>query len=346
MAVPAHAAGAGGAASARTLSCALVTAQWPADDPLAAAGLRVERAGWGVTGTALEGPDLVAAAREASADLLVVEVERVDAAVLAALPDVRLVATARGAPSNVDLAAAAARGVPVLHTPGRNADSVADFVVGLVLSAARGIGRGERHLRDVGWTYPGEGGAPELPYLHVRGPELQGRTLGVVGWGAVGRRVARRLQGGFGMRLLVHDPYVEHAAGVDLPTLLAGSDVVSLHVPRGPETDGMVDADALALLPPGAVLVNTAGGAVVDVPALLAALDAGRLAAAALDVFPEEPLPRDSPLLGRDDVVLTPHLAGASDDVPRRHAEMIAQDVARWLAGERPHHRADPGVLA
>ncbi len=322
---------------------ALVTAELSAAgrERLEQLGYDVACAGWGTTRRTLDGDGLVAAGQGAT--LLVVEVERVDAGVLEALPEVRIVASARGVPSNVDLAAATARGVPVLHTPARNAASVADFTIGLVLAQCRSLARGQEHLRRRGWLVEGE-----LPYLHFRGPELAGRTLGLVGYGAVGREVARRAAGGFGMRVLVNDPYVAEpeppAEAVPLERLLAESDVVSLHCPLTPETTGMIGERQLALLRPEAVLVNTARAAVVDEAALVAALVEGRMAGAALDVFWTEPLPPDHPLLGMDNVTLTPHLAGAADDVVTRHSIMIADDVARLLAGRRPVHLANPEV--
>ena len=312
---------------------ALVTAEWTEEGEgrLRALGYDVVRAGWGTTRQVLDDEAYVAAARGCS--LLVTEIEAVDAAVLAALPDVRLVATARGGPVNVDLAACAARGVPVLFTPARNADSVADFVMGALLSLVRGIGASERHLRDVGWQVAGE-----LPYLHFRGPELGRLTLGLVGYGAIGRRVAQRASGGFGMPVLFSDPAVQASTGLD--DLLAQSDVVSLHCPRTPQTCGLIDAAALARMPRGAYLVNTAGGGIVDEPALVVALESGQLAGAALDVFATEPLPRDSPLLSAPNLLLTPHLAGAAVDVVRHHVEMLCGDVERWHAGAALHHRA------
>lgn len=322
---------------------ALVTAELSAAgrERLEQLGYDVACAGWGTTRRTLDGDALVAAGEGAT--LLVVEVERVDAGVLEALPEVRIVASARGVPSNVDLAAATARGVPVLHTPARNAASVADFTIGLVLAQCRSLARGQDHLRRRGWLVGGE-----LPYLHFRGPELAGRTMGLVGYGAVGREVARRAAGGFGMRVLVNDPYVAEpeppAEAVALERLLAESDVVSLHCPLTPETTGMIGERQLALLRREAVLVNTARAAVVDEAALVAALAEGRMAGAALDVFWTEPLPPDHPLLGMDNVTLTPHLAGAADDVVTRHSAMIADDVARLLAGRRPVHLANPEV--
>jgi len=301
---------------------ALVTAEFTADGQrrLDALGYDVVRAGWGSTRRALDREAYVAAAE--GAHLLVTEIEVVDAAVLDRLPDVRVVATARGGPVNVDLEACAARGIPVLSTPGRNAASVADFTLGLLLSVCRGISAAERHLREEGWDVDGE-----LPYLHFRGPELAGRTLGLVGLGAVGQLVRQRARDGFGMRVLFTDPAVE--GGLELDELLAQCDVVSLHCPRTPATRGLLDARRLALLPAGAYVLNTAGGGIVDEQALVEALEAGRLGGAALDVFGVEPLPGDSPLLRAPRLLLTPHLAGAADDVVRHHTDQICRGLER-----------------
>ncbi len=294
-------------------------------------GYEVVRTGWGTTRQVLDADGYLAAASGSA--LLVTEIEVVDAALLDALPDLRLVATARGGPVNVDLAACAARGIPVVFTPARNADSVADFVLGALLSLARGIGEGDRHLRESGWLV-----GDELPYLHFRGPELAGRTLGIVGYGAVGRRVAQRARDGFGMRVVFHDPYAD--GGIALDELLAQSHVVSLHCPRLPETRGLIDAGALARMRPDAYLLNTAGGGVVDEDALVDALTSGSIAGAALDVFATEPLPRDSRLLTTPHLLLTPHLAGAALDVVRHHSDMICDDVERWHRGEPLRHQA------
>jgi phosphoglycerate dehydrogenase-like enzyme len=312
---------------------ALVTAEFTDDGErrLEGLGVRVVRAGWGSTRQALDSAALVRSA--AGAEVLVTEIEVVDAEVLAALPALRLVATARGGPVNVDLAACGARGIPVVFTPARNADSVADFVLGVLLSVSRGIAAAERHLRSDGWHVEGE-----LPYLHFRGRELAGLVLGLVGYGAVGRRVARRARDGFGMTVLYTDPYVE--GGVALDELLERCDVISLHCPRSPGTAALLDEPALRRMRPGAVLINTAGGGIVDEAALVGALHDGHLSGAALDVFATEPLPRDSLLLTAPNLLLTPHLAGAALDVVRHHTELICDDVERWLRGEPLAHQA------
>lgn len=312
---------------------ALVTAELSEDGEarLRALGYDVRRAGWGMTRRVLDHDELVAAA--AGCALIVTEIEVVDADLLAVRPEVRLVATARGGPVNVDLDACARRGIPVVFTPGRNADSVADFVLGALLSLTRGISASERHLREHGWHVHGE-----LPYLHFRGRELSGLVLGLVGHGAIGSRVAQRARDGFGMQVQVTDPAVP--GSLPLGELLATSDVVSLHCPRSPATVGLLDDAVLRRMKPGALLVNTAGGGIVDEVALVQALEEGRLGGAALDVFATEPLPRDSPLLGAPNLLLTPHLAGAALDVVRHHSDLICSDVERWHRGEPLVNRA------
>lgn len=321
---------------------ALVTAEFPAEGfaGLESLGYEAVHAGWGVTRRTMPRDELMAALD--SVEILICELERVDDAVLAAAPGLRLVASCRGNPTNVDLAAAEVRGVVVLATPGRNAISVADFSVGLLLTHLRRIARAETQLRERGWMTDGD-----LPYFHFRGPELDGRTIGLVGFGAIGRLVGERLRA-FGMSVLAFDPFVAQApAGVelvDLDGLLTRSDVISLHCPLTSETLGLIGERELALMGPDAVLVNTARAAVVDEAALLDALREHRIGGAALDVFWDEPLAPDHPVRDLDNVTLTPHIAGAADDVKRHQARMILEDIARWQAGRPLQHAAvQPG---
>jgi phosphoglycerate dehydrogenase-like enzyme len=315
---------------------ALVTAEFGADalDELRALGYEPVHAGWGVTRRALEADELIAALD--GVEVLICEVEAVTGPVLAAAPTLRLVASCRGNPTNVDLAAARERGLVVIATPGRNAVSVADYTLGLLLMHVRRIADAERQLREHGWMTDGD-----LPYFHFRGPELDGRTLGLIGLGAIGRLVAARARG-FGMRVVAFDPFVTDPPDdielITLDELLVRSDVVSLHCPLTPETQGLLGARELELMRPSAVLVNTARAAVVDEAALLEALRGRRIGGAALDVFWHEPLADDHPIRDLDHVTITPHVAGAADDVQRHHARMILDDIARWQAGEPLWH--------
>jgi len=324
---------------------ALITAEF---DPAGVArlgemGYTVEETGWGQTRHALSCEELMALMPDTS--LLVVEVEHVSEAVIAAGSELEVITTCRAGPVNVDVAAATARGIPVLTTPARNADSVADFVVGVMLALCRNIHRAERHLRQNGWRV-----GDELPYFHFRGPEISGKTLGLVGCGAIGRALARRVRG-FDMRVLVYDPYIDQASLgdlgqlVSLETALTQADFVSLHVPVTPETRVLMNAERLAMMKSTAFLINTARAAIVDEDALFGALAAGRLAGAALDVFWDEPeiAPRWFTL---DNVLLTPHLGGAADDVKVHHSAMVLADLQTLQAGGVPARLANPEVLA
>lgn len=322
---------------------ALVTAEFATDDldRMRAAGYEVVLGGWGVDRQPLEGRRLLEAVRDV--DVMVCELERVDEDVLAAARRLQVLASCRGDPVNIDLEAATRHGVLVLHTPARNAASVADFTIGVLLTVVRNISRAQAHLREVGWNVDGE-----LPYLHFRGPELAGRTLGLVGYGAVGRQVASRAAGGFGMRIAVFDPYTDvaepEARQVGLAELLEQADIVSLHAPVTAATAGMIGARELALLGREGYLVNTARAALVDEGALVEALREGVIAGAALDVFWKEPIPPGHPLFDLDNVVLTPHLAGAATDVRVHHARMVLEDLARIGEGQRPLRLANPAA--
>jgi D-3-phosphoglycerate dehydrogenase len=253
----------------------------------------------------------------------------------------RLFAVSRGGPVNANLEAATEHGITVTYAPGRNATATAEFAIGLILAAARGIGRGHLEVTSGRWD------AENFVY-ESSGLELEGATVGVVGGGAIGSRVARILLG-FGAHVLVHDPYAapeqlpDGVRLVDLDELLAAAQVVTLHARVTPETTGMLDATRIAAMRPGSVLVNCARGALVDHAALAAALRGGHLAAAGLDVYDVEPLPTDHPLRGLPNLVTTPHLAGASRQVAERAAAMVAVEAGRWRRGEPPLNCANPG---
>jgi phosphoglycerate dehydrogenase-like enzyme len=283
-------------------------------------------------------------------DAVVVEAEFVTRDVLEAAPGLRLVASARGKPVNVDLAAATELGRVVLGTPGRNAESVADLCMGMLLDRVRHISAAARLVREGRWAVGLEDDSL-VPYIRFRGVELGSLRLGLLGFGAVARAVARRALA-FGMAVQAYDPYVEPAAVEEhrvtprtLDALLATSDVLSVHVERTPQTVGMLDAGRLRALPRGAILLNTARAQVVDQDAIVELVREGHLAAAALDVVAPEPLPAGHPLLGDDRILVLPHIGGATHDVVRRHSAMVREDIERLLRGERPLRCANPEVL-
>ena len=275
-------------------------------------------------------------ATAAGARILVTHVAPVSRGILRALPDLEMIAVARGGPVNVDVAAVRERGIRLVNTPGRNAGAVAEFTVGAIIAETRNIARG--HAALVRGTWRGE-----LYRADVQRRELSEMTVGIVGYSAIGTRVATLLRA-FGSRILVTDPYTElrpedirHGARmVPLDELLSRSDVVTLHARLTPETRGMIDAGALARMKPGAVLINTARGPMVDEHALHDALARGHLSGAVLDTFDIEPLPAESPLLRLDSVTVTPHIAGASTTTVRVAADMVAREVRRRLESEPP----------
>ncbi|MFI8187475.1 2-hydroxyacid dehydrogenase [Streptomyces sp. NPDC085946] len=273
----------------------------------------------------------------AGARALVTQMGPVTGRVLAACPDLRLVVVCRGGPVNVNLDAARERGVRVCFAPGRNAAATAEFTVGLMLAVLRRIPQAHDLLARRGsWE-----GAAYYTYEHG-GLELEDLPVGLVGYGAVGSRVARVLCA-FGARVMVHDPYVRgdvHGLRVAaLDDLLRASRVVTLHARLTPGTRGLIGARELALLPRGAVVVNAARGALLDEDALCDALGSGQVSAAALDTYAREPVPADSRLFAHPDrVVLTPHLGGASRAVAEKAALIAAREVGRWVRGEPLAH--------
>jgi glyoxylate reductase len=276
---------------------------------------------------------LRAGARDADG-LLCLLTDRVDRALLEACPRLRVVSSFSVGLDHVDLAAAAERGIPVGHTPGVLTETTADLAFALLLAAARRVAEGDRLVRAGGWRR----WEPDL----LLGRDVHGATLGIVGLGAIGRAVARRAAG-FGMRILGWSRTPREVPGVErvsLDALLEASDFVSLHVALAPETRGLLGARALALMKPGAVLVNTTRGGVVDEAALVEALREGRLAAAGLDVFEREPLPPDSPLLAFPSAVLTPHVGSASIATRARMADLAVENLLAGLEGRPLPHAA------
>ena len=283
------------------------------------------------------GPDdLAARVRDEGADILVCEADFCMGAVLD-LP-LRAIGSTRGDPSNVDVKGATARGIPVLHAPGRNADAVAEMTVALLLAATRGILPADRDLRAGEVVKDGR-----LSYQRFRGWQLAGRTAGLIGLGAVGRAARWRLEG-LGMKVIAFDPYNDEAEH-SLEALLREADVVSVHAAPTPETLGMLGKDQFAAMRPGAVYVNSARAGLHDLDALTDALANGHLACAALDHFEGERLPEGHPLLTLENVVLTPHIGGATYDTEANHSRMIADDLRALLAGETPRFIANPEVL-
>ena len=246
--------------------------------------------------------------------------------VFASVPELQTVVRFGAGYDAIDVGAATAHGVAVCTIPGSNAEAVADHALALMLSCLHRIPELDQNVRSGAWRPSGLGG------------DLGGATVGIVGLGAIGRAVARRLSG-FGCRVLGADPVVQLVPGVDvlpLDELLPQVDVVTLHAPLVPQTRGLLDARRLALLPSHAIVVNTARGPLIDQAALTAALREGRIAGAGLDVFEHEPLPADDPLLGLPRVVLSGHASSFTRGGARSMGQAVAAHLVELLAGRLP----------
>jgi lactate dehydrogenase-like 2-hydroxyacid dehydrogenase len=260
--------------------------------------------------------------------LLCLLTDPVDAELLAAAPRLRAIANLAVGTDNVDLDAATARGIPVGNTPDVLTETTADLAFALMLAAARRIVEADRQVRSGDWLTwePGR----------LLGHDVHGATLGIIGFGRIGRAVAKRAEG-FGMRVL----HTSRSGGVPLDELLAESDFVSIHSPLTPETHGLIDDGALRRMKPTAILVNTARGPLVDTDALTRALEAGEIAGAALDVTDPEPLQADHPLLSAPNLTIAPHIGSASHATREAMAAMAVDNLLAALAGERMPHCAN-----
>ena len=313
--------------------------------PIHEEGLAVLRAA-GVECVSAPGPDMATVGRAiVDCDAVITRNAGLDRQAMDAAPRLKVIGNHGVGIDPVDLDHACRLGIPIVNTPHANAIAVAEHTASLVLALAKQLGEGDRATRagDFAFKYR----------AHLL--ELRGLTLGIVGFGAIGRRTAEILVRGFGMDLLVlaprmGDDALEVLATLDgrragsLDALLDDSDVVSLHVPLRESTRGMIGARELARMRPGALLVNTARGPLVDEAALVEAMRSGHLGGVGLDVYASEAMPPDHPLLALESAVLTPHVAGSADGALRRTAREVAEQVVQVLRGERPAHLVNPSV--
>ena len=287
-------------------------------------------------GDMLEGDDMVATLKDY--DVFITEVDIVDAAIIKELPNLRMIGVCRGNPTNIDIDACSAAGIPVVYTPGRNCDAVADMTVAFMLNIARMVPESAAFLKEPGDA--GDMGRQGAAYFRYQGLELWRANIGIIGGGAIGKKVAKRLLG-FEANLFVYDPYLSNedailmgAKKVELDELLAVSDIVTLHAPVTPETTNMINADSFKKMKDGVLVVNTARAALMDYNALLAALKSGKVKGAALDVFPLEPPASDDPLVLLPNVLSTPHTAGNTKQVGVHQGLIMVENIQKLMAGK------------
>ena len=291
------------------------------------------------------------------ADIIITSYDDITRKVIENAPNLKLIACTRATPVNVDMEAAKERGIPVLYTPGRNSDSTAEMTIGLMLSVARRIPMAYKALKEGRFT-----GSPEdkkvtkeglkadviwdmkmdAPYMVFKGTQLKGKTLGILGYGSIGRRVGN-IARAFGMELLIYDPFVGEVEveefgirkALSVEDLMKESDFVTCHMKVTPETTGIISKDKIALMKPTAYFINASRGAILDEGALIEVLREKRIAGAAFDVYASEPIASNHPYITEfDNVVITPHIAGATDDVLVNHTKQIVSDVRRFLNNE------------
>ena len=294
-------------------------------------GIEYELTGWGQTGNTLTQEELISKAQ--GCEIVIVEIEDLNKAVIESLPDLKFVGVSRGTPVNVDLEFCKERGIPVVHTPGRNADSVADYCLSMMLDLSRKLTASSRHLGSEGWMFDGK-----LPYLEFRGRDLGNLKVGLFGFGQIGARVAKRLHSGFGSQVYFFDPFVEssvHAKKVkSLDELFETCDIVSLHAPVIPETENSVNRALLRKLGPDGILISSARAKLIVEEDLYQSLANKEIASAAIDVFWKEPIDSQNRWVKLPNAICTPHIAGASTDVVSNHCETILNGIDKWLSTE------------
>ncbi|MGH7899643.1 MAG: NAD(P)-dependent oxidoreductase [Candidatus Binatia bacterium] len=296
------------------------------------------------------GEEFAARIREHGADVLIVEADLVHDEVIGGC-DLKMIAASRGDPINIRIDLATERGIPVFFAPARNAQAVAELTVGFMLSALRRIHEINHEIRSGRLRFDRTRDFL-AGYERYTGLELEGKTVGIVGFGAIGQRVARILVG-FGCRLLAHDPYVPDdvfrrfgAEPLDIDSLIRRCDILTVHCPEAPETTGLIDAQRVHALKPGVYVMNLARARVLDEDALYEGLVSGRIAGAGLDVFMEEPLQPANRFVALPNVVVAPHYGGNTHETVLRQSRMIVDSIEDTIAGRRPKHIVNPEVLA
>jgi D-3-phosphoglycerate dehydrogenase len=293
--------------------------------------------------------DLVAKIKSLGVEILICEGDNVKKSVIERT-DLKIIGSTRDDPNNIDVVTATSKGIPVIFAPKRNTISVVELTVTLILALARKLHVVDRTLHSK--EFHVEEFADYVRYYNLfKGMELQGKIIGIVGLGAIGFEVAKRLVP-FGVRIDVFDPYINaerlksvNGKSVPLDTLMAESDVITLHCPPFDETDGLIGAKQIGLMKKTAYLVNLARASVTDEAALLAALKEKRIAGAALDVFTNEPVDHENEFLKLDNVIVTPHLGGDTHDTNHRHAMMMVEAIEQILKKHVPANLVNPEVL-
>ena len=301
----------------------------------------VEYESWLDTRKLTDPEELATRIRASGISILVVEADFVFEETLDYAPTLRFVGICRASTNQVDIEAASRRGVVVVNTPARNARAVAEHALGLMLALARRIPQAHDYVSSGRWKNPVES------YISLRGIEIQGHTVGIIGLGAIGSELAR-MCAALEMNVIAYDPFVASPPpGIrltSLDTLASGSDFVCVHVPATTGTLEMIGPGVISRMKSSAFLISCSDPAVFVQEALINALETGRIAGAAFDVFETHPIAPDNPILKLRNVILTPHVGGATAETIHRHSSMMTEDIFRFTKGERPVNLVNPGV--
>jgi D-3-phosphoglycerate dehydrogenase len=311
-------------------------------------GFEVDYRSWLETGNLHMGASLLRILEEGQYDIVIVEGDEIKEPILEKVP-LKLIGAVRGDPNNISITAATARGIPVIAVPGRNTIAVAELAIALMLCQARQVKKAELLLKHDFFVDDFKDFADM--YAKLKGFELHGRTIGIIGLGNIGFEVAKRLTS-FGVRLLVYDPYVvperaqeAHAEVVDLDTLLRGSDIVTVHCAPTDETRRMLGTREFHLMKKTAVFINTARASITDEDALLEALKTGIIAGAGLDVFSMEPVDCDNMFLELENVTVMPHMGSNTIETVERQSRIITDAIIAFAEGKTPANVVNPEVF-
>jgi len=282
-------------------------------------------------------------------DVFITEADNLRVREIEALNSLQIICSCRGNPVNIDVKAATAKGIPVINAPARNADAVADLTIALMIMLGRHIMEVAKMLRDRDPSKDMQ--VLARIYFELKGIEMWNKTVGIIGFGAIGRKVAERLLP-FGSKLIAYDPYVDEDSmskyqvrKVDLDTLMKASDFVTVHVMPSESTRGMIGVREIGLMKETAYFINTARSAVTDETAIIEALKSKKICGGGFDVFDKEPLPPDHPFFQLENVVLLPHIGGATYEVTTHQTQIMVPDIVRLINGETPLHVVNPEVL-
>lgn len=284
---------------------------------------------WKENSRAFNEEELMALIGTHQADAIIIEHDHVTAKVIKTYPQLQFIGVCRGTPSNVALDAAKEKGIPVFHTPARNAQAVAELFLATVIDLLRSTDASKEWLKQREWTADAH-----TSYLQFKGNELAGKTIGMVGFGAVGQRIAKMVEH-FPCEIIFYDPYLKeypsNYRSTTMEDVFSTADIVSIHLPVNASTIGLINGKLIALMKPEAIFVNTARASVVKRDDLLTALEQGKIRGAVLDVFDHEPPDEtDYRLIDLPNVIATPHIAGATHEVEDHHVTILNKQLIAW----------------